>query len=75
MNTVNFYNPYIMFTETDILNKLSIQILIQNKFINKIITRSKYGCYKDTIKDINNPSYYRIYNNIILLKKIYIGFD
>lgn len=75
MNIANFYNPYIMFTETDILNKISIQNLIQNKFINQITTCSKCGYYKDTIKDINNPSYYRIYYNIILPKIIFIGFD
>lgn len=74
-NTINFYSPYIMFTEDDILNKLTIQNMIQNKFINEMTTCSKCGYYNDTLIDTNNPTYYRIYNNIILPKIIFIGLD
>jgi hypothetical protein len=53
MNAFNFYNPYIIYTEPDILAKISIENLIQNKFINEITTCSKCGFFNGVVFDIN----------------------
>lgn len=53
MNTFNFYNPYIMYTEPDILEKILIENLIQNKFINEITTCPKCGFFNGVYVYLN----------------------
>ena len=56
-------------------NPMSYSTDYRDNYISKQSTCFKCGYYKDAIIDINNPSYYRIYKNIILPKIIFIDFD
>ena len=67
--------PYFSYIEEDIISKKEIENIIISKFINIMSTCSICGFNYEKVYDINNPTFYRIFQKINLPKFIFIGFD
>ena len=64
-----------MYIESNISNKISIENMIQNKFINEITICSKCGFFNGVVIDINHPSYYRFIKLLNYQLLFFICFD
>ena len=73
--STNCYLPYFSYFEEDIISKKEIENIIISKFINMMSTCSICGFNYEKVYDINNPTFYRIFQKINLPKFIFIGFD
>ena len=75
METNSNLNFYIIFRENDLLKEESIPSKINQLMSNELTTCKICGYENENIKDINNPSFYRIIIGKIESNVIFIVFD
>ena len=75
LNSTNYLKPYINVNEPDLLDKISIETIINRNLTNELTQCSICGYQNGKVVNENNPNFFRIINNKKYPQFMFIAFD